>query len=301
MLPQLTAGPRRPVLILLVALAFGQAGLAAAGSGALGQTMDAPSDALLPTAAIAAAFVILAGIALLGERRFAERLAQSLVHDTRRQLFETVIAQGRGTREERWLTPLVGDLAALRNWAARGVIRLWTTAVAAVCGATWIAVQSPEAALALAPLLLGLLLCLACAVRLHRSVGDQRRARGRLTRFLIRRVRAEVGGTAAAGRHGRRELDSRSRGLTCLAESRAGWAAAMEMVMMIAAGLSALTLVWLYRSDTADAAGLIASLTLLAFVGSRLVEFSRALHAHIAGRIARQRMAQLLAGNAVPE
>jgi ABC-type multidrug transport system fused ATPase/permease subunit len=292
--PQLAGPGRRALVGQLVALAGAQAAIAAAAAQALGRTMAAPPSQLEAAAAITAGLAVLTGAALLAERSLAERLAQSLIFDTRAALFESVIARARGTSEERWLTPFVGDLAALRTWAARGIIRLWTSAIASIGAALWLAIAYPAATLALAPLLLGLLLVMLGALRLHRVIGDQRAARGRLTRFLIRRVRAEVAGKVAPGRHGRRELGQRAAALACLALCRTRWAAAIEGVMLAAAGLAALALVVAARQAGASAADLVAGLALIGFAGARLVEFARALHAHLGGRIALARVQRLL-------
>ena len=295
-LPALSDRSRRHLVVLLIGLAVVQAILAALGAAALGGAITAPTSQIALTAGIAAALALLTGLALLAERSMAERLAQSLVHDTRRSLFESVIAHAQGTREERWLTPFVGDLTALRNWAARGVIRLWTSGIAALVGSIWFLWSNRDAALALAPLASGLALCLLGALRLRHIVGEQRNARGRLTRFLIRRVRAEVEGKALQGRHGRRALDSRSRALAILAECRTRWAAMIEVAMVVAAVLAAILLVITHRTASATgSAELVTGLTLVAFVGSRLTEFARALHAYVAGRVAIQRLHHLIA------
>jgi hypothetical protein len=141
--PQLAGPGRRALVVQLVALAAAQVAIAAAAAQALGRTMAAPPSQLELTAAIAAGLAGLTGAALLAERHLAERLAQSLIFDSRAALFEAVIARARGTSEERWLTPFVGDLAALRNWAARGIIRLWTSAIVSMGKALWLAIAFP--------------------------------------------------------------------------------------------------------------------------------------------------------------
>ncbi len=294
-LPRLTAPQRRPMVALLVTLAAAQAALAAAAAAALGRAMAVPDAQLLAAGGMAAGLAAVTGAALLTERSLAERLAQSLILDTRAALFESVIRHGRGSSEERWLTPFIGDLTALRNWAARGVIRLWTSAIAGAGAALWFAVAHPAAAAALAPLALGLLLVLLGALRLRQVIGEQRQARGRLTRFLIRRVRAEVAGQVARGRHGRRELGQRAQLLARLAECRTRWAATIEVVMVVAATLAAILLVIAFRQAEGSASELVAGLALLGFAGARFVEFARALHAQLGGMIAIARLDQQLA------
>jgi ABC-type multidrug transport system fused ATPase/permease subunit len=289
-IPSIADRSRRWFIGLLVAIAMVQAGAAAAGAAALGDTIAAPAGALVAAAVPAAVFAILAGLAIIAERMVAERLAQSLVHDVRITIFEGVIAFGRGTSEERWLTPLVGDLAALRNWAARGVVRLWTSGLAALGGLAWFIFSWHEQLAALIPFGLAMLIFPVFAGRLNATISAQRVERGRLTRFLIRRVRAEIGGAVHRGRHGRKCLNSRSLLLTDWARRRSKWAAMMEAAMLVAGGLAALLLVIGHRTGTGDAGELVAALALIGFIASRALEFARALHAHCAGLIARDRL-----------
>jgi ABC-type multidrug transport system fused ATPase/permease subunit len=294
-IPSIADRSRRWFIGLLVALAMVQAGAAAAGSAALGATIAAPAGALVAAAVPAAVFAILAGLAIIAERMVAERLAQSLVHDVRTTIFEGVIAFGRGTTEERWLTPLVGDLAALRNWAARGIVRLWTSGLAALGGLVWFIAAWRDQLGALIPFGVAILLFPWFATRLNRTISAQRVARGRLTRFLIRRVRAEIGGTVQRGRHGRKCLSSRSLSLTDWARRRSKWAAIMEATMLVAGGLAALLLVIGHRTGAGGAGELVAALALIGFIASRALEFARALHAHCAGSIARDRLHSVFA------
>jgi hypothetical protein len=294
-IPSIADRSRRWFIGMLVALAMVQAGAAAAGAAALGATIAAPAGALVAAAVPAAAFAILAGIAIIAERMVAERLAQSLVHDVRTTIFEGVIAFGRGTTEERWLTPLVGDLAALRNWAARGIVRLWTSGVAALGGLVWFACVWSDRLGALIPFGLAILLFPLVAGRLNATISSQRAARGRLTRFLIRRVRAEMAGTVQRGRHGRKCLNTRSLALTDWAQRRSKWAAMLEAAMLVAGGLAALLLVIGHRTDASSEGELVAALALIGFIASRALEFARALHAHCAGSIARDRLHAIFA------
>ena len=209
---------------------------------------------MVAAAAPAALFAILAGLAIVAERAMAERLAQSLVHDMRTALFEGVISHGRGTTEERWLTPLVGDLTALRNWAARGVVRVWTSGLAVVGGSLWFALAWRDSIAALIPFAAAIVLLPLLVGRLNATVSAQRVARGQLNRFLIRRVRAETAGLVHRGRHGRKCLNTRSLALTGWARRRANWAATIEAAMLVAGGLSALLLVIVQR-DAAHGPG----------------------------------------------
>jgi ABC-type multidrug transport system fused ATPase/permease subunit len=289
-LPSIADRPRRWLIGLLVILAITQAGTAAAGSAAMGATIAASADTLMGTAGLAAFFALLAGLAIIGERTVAERLAQSLVHDVRSTIFEAVINHGQGTTEERWLTPLVGDLAALRNWAARGVVRLWTSGIAALGGVIAFLLFWRDMGAALLPFLVAMVIMPVLLMKLRATIANQRVARGRLTRFLLRRVRAEVAGQVRRGRHGRKCLATRSLLLASWAQRRALWAAMLEGTMLAAGGLAALLLILTQRGTSAGQGDLIAALALIAFIGSRALEFGRALHANAAGQIALDRL-----------
>jgi hypothetical protein len=189
---RLLSRARRPAAGGLVAVALGQAAAAAGTAEALRLAMETPAHKILAPASVA---VLLAGataLAVLGERWIGERLAQSFVADARRALFESVIASP-GRREARWITSFVGDLAALRNWAARGPVRLATASLAGLAAACWFAYGWPREAAALLPLVTGAGAMLLCCGHLAGVIEAQRRERGSLTRFLIRRLRAEIG------------------------------------------------------------------------------------------------------------
>lgn len=293
--PSLIAPRRRLVVIALLTVALVQ-GVSAAGSAeAVRLTIAATGDAARKPALIVAGLAIAAGLAVLGERWIGERLAQSYVIDTRKCLFEAVIAQGSAGREARWLTPMVSDLAALRNWAARGPVRLVTATLAGSAASAWFALAWPGQALALLPIAAGLGFILIAARRLDRVIAAQRSQRGALTRFLIRRVRAEIAGDVSPHGHGRKGLALKSAELGRASEQRALQVGVMEAIAVITGALSALILVIIAMNAAAvDKSALIAGLALIGFIATRLLEVARALHAHVGGQVARRRVATLL-------
>lgn len=295
--PRLIEANRRPVAALLLLLALAQGAAAAGSAEAVRLAIDADAATIAGPAAIVAALAIVAGLAVLGERWTGERLAQSFVSDTRRILFEAVIAQGTSGKEARWLTPLVSDLAALRNWAARGPIRLFTATLAGQAAAVWFAISWPQFGMALLPIAIGLAIVLGLTRRLTAAIADQRAARGALTRFLIRRVRLEVGGHVSPRGHGRNALADRSAKLGLCAERRAFMAGSMEAVAVSAGGIAALTMIAVATRADADGSTLVAGLALIAFIATRLLEFARALHAHIGGEVALRRISRLVSDN----
>lgn len=300
--PRLLAGPRRSLAALLAVLALGEAVAAVLFSAQLNHLLAAPkldAGSLAGSGGIAA----MAAGAMLLQRWVGERFAQGYVADCRTALF-TAMARQRGATapgtDARWLTVLINDLAALRNYALRGTVRLWTSTLAAGAAAAWAAVTMPQLRVGLIPLALGAAMIALLSRPLAHAVSDQRRERGRLNRFLVRRVHAELGDEPARGGHGFRKLEALSGDLANAAVRRAGHAGAMEAAATLA-GLGAalsLALAWQASGQTSHA-GIAGSLTLLGFIAARLLESARALHARIGGSIALKRLQQRLAAAAL--
>lgn len=283
---------------MLVALALGEALAAVLFSAQLNHLL---ASAQLDAGALAGAggIAALAAAAMLLQRWVGETFAQLYVTDCRAALF-AALAQHRRSRargaDARWMTLLINDMAALRNYALRGTVRLWTSATAAGAAAAWAANTLPQLRLSLIPLAIGAALVALLARPLTSAIAAQRKDRGRLNRFLVRRVHAELTGEPGGGGHGFRKLETLSDDLSRAAVRRAGHAGAMEAVATLA-GLAAaliLALVW-QASGQPGHAGLAGSLTLLGFIAARLLESARALHARIGGRIALDRLQKRLA------
>lgn len=300
--PRLIAGPRRGLAALLVVLALGEALAAVLFSAELDHLLAGPRPAFaaLAETGLTAALV---GVALLLQRWVGERFAQAYVADCRKTLFAAVASQ-RGApavngAQARWMTVLINDMTSLRNYALRGTVRLATSTVAAGAAALWALLAMPQLRLSLAPLALGAGAILLLAIPLSRAVTAQRRERGRLNRFIIRRIQAELAGEPPRGGFGFRKLAALSDDFSDAAVRRAGSAGAMEAAATLAGLAAALTLALVWHAPGPGAQGgahgwLAGSLTLLGFIAARLLESARALHARIAGKIARERMAERL-------
>jgi ABC-type multidrug transport system fused ATPase/permease subunit len=296
--PRLLAGKRRTLAALLTALALGEAVLAVLFAAALDRLLgDAhpPLLALLSAAGIAA----MAAAALLLARWVGEDFAQGFVADCRAALFEAVVREGEGGSDARWLTVLINDMAALRNYALRGTVRLWTSATAAGAAALWVALTMPALRTALVPLGVGAGVIMLLIWPLSRAITAQRKERGRLNRFLVRRVRAELAGAPSAKGHGFRKLSEMSGDLARASVRRAWGAGTMDAAATFAGLAAALVLVW-QTIGSPHTAGLAGSLTLLGFIAARLLESARALHARIGGRIALDRLTALVEPDAPP-
>lgn len=294
--PRLLAPARRNAALLLALLALGQALAAVLFAEAIDGLLAASANAG-PRAALPAVALGLAGGTLLGaERWVAERFAQSFVTDCRAALFDAVIRNAGDGNEARWLSGLVNDMTALRNYALRGTIRLWTSALAAVAAAGWLVLSGPAQRLAMIPLAIGAVLVVAMVRPLGRAIAAQRTERGRLNRFLIRRVRAEMAGAPAPRGHGRNKLVALSATLRRRIEVRAANAGAMDAIASACGALAAAILVLRAPGES----GLVGSLTVIGFIAARLLETSRALHARTGGTIALTRLSRLLARRHAP-
>ncbi len=294
--PRLLAGKRRALAALLTALALGEAVLAVLFAAELDRLLahpEAPGMPLLTAVGIA----VMAAAVLLLARWVGESFAQSFVTACRAALFEAAVRQGEGGSDARWLTVLINDMAALRNYALRGSVRLWTSVLAASAAALWAGLTMPQLRTALIPLAIGAVAIMLLVWPLSRAITAQRRERGRLNRFLVRRVRAELAGAPSAKGHGFRKLADMSGDLARASVRRAWGAGAMDTAATLAGLTAALVLVWQTIGSPATT-GLAGSLTLLSFIAARLLESARALHARIGGRIAISRLTTLVARTA---
>lgn len=292
--PGLLAGHRRVMAAGLALLALGQAVLAVMFAEALDALLGSGQWFAIPMPLVAAALALAASLVLLGERWAGEAFAQSFVIDCREALFCAVVRNAGEGREARWLTGLVNDMAALRNYALRGTVRLWTSVVSGTAAAVWMLASMPQQRLAMLPILIGAALIVVLLRPLSGAIASQRNQRGKLNRFLIRRVRAEMAGIASRKGHGFRNLAQISDVLAARSVRRAEVAGAMDAIATLA-GLAAALLIVLQWSGSGRGGEIAGSLTLIAFISARLLETARALHARTGGQIALLRLARLLA------
>lgn len=307
-LPPLAHGPRRIWFAALVSTGFVQAGGAALGAWTAGQAIAGaaagegldPMQALMLTGTAAAAAA--AGFA---ERFVGEKLAQAYVLDLRQRLFAASMLAAGAVDQARLVIPFVGDLTAVRNWAARGPAAIITASTAALGAAGLLALQAPFLALGLLPLALSLLAMRFLYARLRLLIGDQRRVRGRLTRFVMERLRraarrhrqALALDTGDAGR-----LSSRAERLADVSVRRAGLVGMMDGSALFAGGLSLLAILALAARSGAAPATVISVVGLAAFVSARVLDVARASHALAGGGVALDNLeARLRTSAAQPE
>ncbi len=292
MKPGLLAGGRGVWLVALVLSAISQAAAAAAFAEFFGLALqDSDTPRLIELLGLIAALLAAASFA---ERLVGEIVAQSYIHSVRLELFEALIAHKGTTSEAQWLNPLVNDLGALRNWAARGPVRLLTSAIALIVAIAFFVVRYPQLAWAALPFPVCVGLIWFAAPRLRETIRQQRRTRGGLTRFIVRRARVEASGLNKKNRHGRISMTDRSKQLGQLTVARARIFALLEGAAT-AAPASALIIVALVSiGQGMDSSMTVAAITLLGFAGARQIEIVRAVHASIGGNVAHRRIEHVL-------
>ncbi len=293
--PRLLAGKRRGLAALLAVLALGEAVLAVLFAAALDRVLAETQAPLMPLLA-AGGCAAMIGAALLLQGWIGEDFAQGFVADCRAAIFEEVTCHPGAEGDARWLTVLLNDMAALRNYALRGTVRLWTSVIAASTAAAWVGLTMPQLRPALLPLMLGAGAIMLLVWPLSRAIIGQRQARGRLNRFLVRRVRAELSGNVSPKGHGFGKLALLSHSVAKASVRRALSAGTMDAVAALAGLVAALAAVWELQGGI-GAASLAGSLTLLGFIAARLLDSARALHARAGGRIALARLERLLASS----
>jgi hypothetical protein len=291
--PRLLAGKRWPIGLALGVVALAQAGLAAAFSEAIGSVAAGTGAGVAGSVTFAFVLALAMGAAMLAERSTAERFAQSFVLECRARLFDAVIRNRGKGNEARWLGGLVGDLSALRNYAMRGSVRLWTSLLAGAAAGGWLVYSAPRQGMVLLPFIACLVLLMGITILLRRTIARQRGSRGRLNRFVLRRVRIEMAGAPCPRGHGIKRLGELSGQLRSDSERRAFVFGSMEFLASLSGGLAVLLLVMTAPASQSNAV-LVGQISLVGFIAARMLETARALHARAGGHIALGRLANML-------
>ncbi len=295
-LPALFGPGRRVLAIALAGSGLAQAGGAAVAAAAASAALADPACGAPLVGAMVLGGGFLAGAFWL-ERRIGEGLAQSLVADLRQRLFGASIAVAHRLDRGRLAVPFVGDLAAVRNWAARGPIRLLGAGLAFAGGMAALAALHPSLWPSAVPLGLAPLAAAPVGRRLRRTISRQRDIRGGMTRFVLRRLErhGRQPDAGAARARDAEALAERSRRLAEISVARAAMAADLEALAVLAGGLAGALAVFGTIVGAGSPAGAAGALALVGFVAARLRDMARAEHARIAGEVALRRIAARLA------
>lgn len=283
---------RRRLLSGLLAVAVTQL----AATMFVAQALHEPARGALPLAAAAA--LIGFGCEALS-RRLSEGLGLDYVTAVRQALFRHLMQaepeQVQRRRHGAMLQSFVGDLTALRQWVAEGIMRA-LLAVVALCGLMgWLALAMPG----LAAVTLGVvaLACLAGAALLRplsRAVRAVRKERGSVSAFASERLGASAT-VLACGRAGSeaRRLARRVERLNRAALKRAWLTGFLRALPHLATTAIVLSAAFMARGmHTPGMAGLV---LVIGIIGLALRDLARAAELAVPGRVSHRRISRLLA------
>lgn len=268
-LPRPLAGRRRWTFAALVGIGLGQAAAAVSWSvlvgGVVGLLAD-PGGARLGLIALCMVLLVVGTASLIGmERVLAERLGQSWVNEVRVVVFERLA--DTPVREHRRSTGantmrLVGDVTALRRWAALGLAKL-AVAVPLLAGClVALALASPViAAAAFAVVAAGIVATAAVSPPLRERTRQARRVRSRVAAHVTehvgnRMVMQAFGQTDAERRQVRRRGLRLGRAMVARAVMIGVVRAIGEGTTLLAAGAAVFTALLVGATPAAAAAAL---------------------------------------------
>jgi ABC-type multidrug transport system fused ATPase/permease subunit len=236
------------------------------------------------------------------ERARAERLGSLYAGAVRARLLEQLLGRaerGGPRRLGGLLARLSGELAALRGWPGRGLPRLLSDGTLTLaCLAAAFLVDARLGALLAALLVTTLLLALALRPGLLAMVEDLRRRRGRVGGLVGRSLAVHLAGERPPSDTLRAVSDAEAR-IARLAARRGGRAATLLALPDLLRGLLVAALVLLAAGlgpgEPISAGVVAAGLALLAALVPALRELARVLDRHAAWKVARRRLAELLA------
>ncbi|WP_088308614.1 ABC transporter transmembrane domain-containing protein [Novosphingobium sp. B 225] len=285
--------PRRTRLLAgVIAVALVQLGATVAVAHAL----HGPGPSAWTLAATAAVLGF-ACEALL--RRLSEGLGLDYVTAVREGLFRHLMAIDPAVIERRrhgaMLQSFVGDLTALRQWVAEGIMRAILAVIALSGLLIWLCFAAPGLGMAaLAIVALAGASGAAVLTPLARAVRQVRRERGRVSAFASERLAASAAVLACArtGSEARR-LGRRVERLNAASLRRAWLTGLLRALPHLAATAMVITAVLV---DQATQRGGMAGLVLvIGIIGLALRDLARAAELAVPGRISRRRITRLLA------
>ena len=282
---------RKRLLAGVLAVALVQLG----ATIAVARALHGPAVAW-PTAA-AAAVLAFGCEALL--RRLSDGLGLNYVTAVRDALFrhlmqvDPAVVQSR--RHGAMLQSFVGDLTALRQWVAEGIMRALLALIALTGLLSWLTWIAPR--LGLTALAIAALACLAGAVLLRplaRAVRAVRRERGTVAAFASERLTASATVLACArtGTEARR-LERRVARLNAAALRRAWLTGLLRALPHLAA--TAIVIAAALSAPQLPAGGMAGLVLVIGIIGLALRDLARAAELAVPGRVSRHRVARMLA------
>ncbi|MEA3264780.1 MAG: ABC transporter ATP-binding protein [Pseudomonadota bacterium] len=232
-------------------------------------------------------------------RRLSEGLGLDYVTAVRDALFrhlmqvDPAVVQSR--RHGAMLQSFVGDLTALRQWVAEGIMRAGLALIALTGLLSWLAWTAP--ALGLTALAIAALACLVGAALLRplaRAVRAVRKERGTVAAFASERLAASATVLACArtGTEARR-LERRVARLNAAALRRAWLTGLLRALPHLAT--TAIVIAAALTAPQLPASGMAGLVLVIGIIGLALRDLARAAELAVPGRVSRHRIARMLA------
>ncbi|HEX4847917.1 MAG TPA: ABC transporter transmembrane domain-containing protein, partial [Novosphingobium sp.] len=232
-------------------------------------------------------------------RRLSEGLGLDYVTAVRDALFrhlmqvDPAIVQSR--RHGAMLQSFVGDLTALRQWVAEGIMRAWLALIALTGLLGWLAWTTPTLGLtAFAITALACLAGLALLRPLARAVRTVRKERGTVAAFASERLVASATVLACARTSTEaRRLERRVARLNTAALRRAWLTGLLRALPHLAA--TAIVIAAARIAPQLPASGMAGLVLVIGIIGLALRDLARAAELAVPGRVSRHRIARMLA------
>lgn len=282
---------RRWLLAGVLAMALIQLG----ATIAVAHSLHGPGASAWPLAAGAAGLAFGCEAVL---RRLSEGLGLDYVSAVRAVLFrhlmqvDPAVVQSR--RHGAMLQSFVGDLTALRQWVAEGIMRAGLALIALTGLLGWLAWTTPGlAVVALAIVALACLVGLALLRPLARAVRSVRKERGAVAAFASERLAASATVLAAARTPSEtRRLERRVARLNHAALSRAWLTGLLRALPHLAATAIVIAAAVSVQPQPGGMAGLV---LVIGIIGLALRDLARAAELAVPGRVSQHRIKRLLA------
>lgn len=307
-LPDILAGKRRLTLLRLIGNGLGQALAGLGGALALRQVFDHHMFGKQQTAALWEVGLVLCVAALVGallkwqERVDSERLGQGYARDIRLQLFDHLSRvsprQLQRRRQGGLVLHFVGDMTALRQWASRGLARLWVAGMMALGVVAGLLYLNPRlAAIVVGILALGTCATWATGAAMEHRVRAARRRQGQ----LASNINEKLAHLPVIQAFGQRQNESRSIALQSrrLVQAMVSRARVAGLVMGIAALTASLASIGVVLGGallggSASPGTVLAAITLVSLLATPLHQLGRIAELWRAARLSREKLRRVL-------
>lgn len=310
-LPDILAGRRHRVLLRLIANGIGQAlaGLSAAlvmrqvfDRHFFGQSSSQASTHLWAMAAVLGSAALVGALLRWLERVDAEKLGQGYARDIRAHLFDHLSRvpprQLQQRRQGVLVLRFVGDMTALRNWASRGLARLWVAGMMALGVLAGLALlDATLAAVVVTTLGLGVAATWTVNASLDQRVRLARRRQGQLAANINEKL-ARLAVVQAFGRRSdeSRKIAQQSRRLQRAMVSRARMAGVSIAIAAMTGSLASMGVLLVGAAPGGASRGtVVAAITLVGLLITPLHQLGRIAELWRSAMLSHEKLEQVLA------